>query len=800
MSEAGLMASRALRAAALAAAGCGALAAAAASAIELWDGRVEVHGFYETRLAFGMEDFDASNEVDMYGFLNVLDVEVEAELAPNGWGPFDLVSAFARVEVKYDCVWNHACGLFENVNAFGNHPRQLPHRVQNARRQGVAASQQTFDRRPWWFDDRQRLNPGLFYDVREDDRRAMPINYGYLAGTLFGASPGPDGVLGDMRDIKDGDPFSGLPGDDDAGLYLFERSNDCDSGSWARKDSSPLGRHTRELLWSIDGCDIEPLRWGRNVANPFRDFATFGAAGDVNPVLLAINGPGDDGIPDATALPLRPGSENPAGPRPTGKKWESQGVFVPNHRLREEIRRDSFDHYDQNYSLNELQWSRGASQQQTKELRELYFDLELFENRLWLRAGKQTIVWGKTEIFRNQDQWNPVDIAIGPLAPLEEARIALWALRGVWSFYEVSPFQDVRLEAVVLYDRFEPTDVGRCGEPFVPRIACDKTYGLWAHGEQGAGIAGEIRPEDPWDSFSGIEVGGRIEFRWERFSFALSNYWGYNDSPYASILFQYDRNVDPLTGRPRHTQARGRCTTGNPTLEPDCLAPGNALGDVVEIHSINQSLFAWVCSGTVGIAPSVDPSACAFTLFNSATPFPLGGTFAQVFSSILAGSASGVPRYAAVIGDFPAPPSEIFIAPVLDAAFGAGGTGTLFAPGTPLVSAVNNGANDADEGTPTFQGLDFFLSPEQEALFGCGTFYLTDCDLDGVDFANADASVVVQSFPWFEGTKFNAHWDTTDPTLPQPGTVDAAFNDGPGGGADAPDSRPGDIPTTGVPC
>jgi hypothetical protein len=64
-----------------------------------------------------------------------------------------------------------------------------------------------------------------------------------------------------------------------------------------------------------------------------------------------------------------------------------------------------------------------------------------------------------------------------------------------------------------------------------------------------------------------------------------------------------------------------------------------------------------------------------------------------------------------------------------------------------------------------------------------------------MDLANADASVLLQSFPWFEGTKFNPHWDTADPTLPQPGTVDAAFNDGPGGGADAPDSRPGEVET-----
>ena len=105
------------------------------------------------------------------------------------------------------------------------------------------------------------------------------------------------------------------------------------------------------------------------------------------------------------------------------------------------------------------------------------------------------------------------------------------------------------------------------------------------------------------------------------------------------------------------------------------------------------------------------------------------------------------------------------------------------------------------------------LSTQQEALLGCGDFYFTDCDgtvhegpdgllgtsddttIGGIDLANADSSVLLQSFPWFEGTKFNPFWDTTDASLPQPGTVDAAFNDGLGGGVDAPDSKPGEVET-----
>ena len=104
-----------------------------AGAIEFWDERIQIHGFYETRMSFGYEDFNQKNEIDMYGWLQVLNIEAEAEIAPDGWGPFDMVAAFARVEVKYDCVWNHACGTLQSVDAFGNNPKNLPNRVQIGR-------------------------------------------------------------------------------------------------------------------------------------------------------------------------------------------------------------------------------------------------------------------------------------------------------------------------------------------------------------------------------------------------------------------------------------------------------------------------------------------------------------------------------------------------------------------------------------------------------------------------------------------------------------------------------------------
>ena len=106
-------------------------------------------------------------------------------------------------------------------------------------------------------------------------------------------------------------------------------------------------------------------------------------------------------------------------------------------------------------------------------------------------------MWGKTELFRNQDRWNPQDLALASLPSLEESRIALWMARLVWQFYNIGPLEDVRAELVMTYDQFEPTDIGRCGEPYTPNPACNKTFGLLIHGLTGFGIAGEVRPPIP---------------------------------------------------------------------------------------------------------------------------------------------------------------------------------------------------------------------------------------------------------------------------------------------------------------
>jgi hypothetical protein len=252
----------------------------------------------------------------------------------------------------------------------------------------------------------------------------------------------------------------------------------------------------------------------------------------------------------------------------------AQGVFYPSEGLRRALDDvgGAFDNAFFNFSQSDLAWNRGYAQHYTKEFKEGFLDMEFVDSRLWIRVGKQNIVWGKTELFRTTDQFNPQDLALASLPSLEESRTALWALRGVYSFYDVGPLQDVRLELAANFDHVTPADLGTCGEPFTPDIVCSLTLGYEFHGLTGVGIAGVERPPNPWNDVKGIEFGGRIEFRWDRFSVAITDFYGYQDFPHPEAINFYERNVDTVSGRPliaeglRGTVNSGRCRNGVPVF------------------------------------------------------------------------------------------------------------------------------------------------------------------------------------------------------------------------------------------
>ena len=602
--------------AALSLIGLAAAAATPASALEFWDGKIQVHGFYEARMQFGWRDFPSDQMFTTYGFLHVLNLEIEADIAPDGWGPFDLVAAFSRIEVKYECVYNRACYVpFPNRKTFGDRPRRVPQLYQDGSRTGMVGVGliTDVDLRKYTVVNKRQLAGGIYGSgPRQPDPASPPDNFvpsvfNNVNAALFGAAAGVDGIQGTK---------------DDPGLQVFASPiySECVGGVGKIKASNVKGRGNQTLLVNSSGCDPDRSNGNlRNIPNPFKN-------GERNPTVL----PGDSGF--RLELPFRPGPQHRINQR--SPEWESQGIFRPSPGLRALGRSGELDDPQQTFSVDNLKWNHGASQYPFRELKELYVDVEMFDSRLWVRAGRQTIVWGKTELFRNQDQFNPVDLGLKPLSPLEETRIALWSARGIWSFYEVGPLEDVRLEVAAIFDRFVPNDLGTCGEPWVTATACNVGFGLWVHGLQGSGVAGEVRPPSAWNSWEGIEVGARVEFRYDRFSFAISDFYGYTDTPHLELISQFERNVDPKSGRLREVNSRGRCRNGS---EDACLTPT----EWEEKNPYNQQVFDWICANTVGVAfAALDIPNCAQDLFNAQDTAAIGAPLALGFSNALAGQSA----------------------------------------------------------------------------------------------------------------------------------------------------------------
>jgi hypothetical protein len=596
-----------------------------------------------------------------------------------------------------------------------------------------------------------------------------------------------NGNVSAPRQVNPDDPSSlWFAENDDPAYFYFRGQADCRFGS--RKTPGGANGIASQILGPLNPrCRIDPTGALNRRPNPFN-------SADFNPILVdSLTG---DLVGGGAELPGRPASEIPYLQQ--GQRATSQGIWYPSGSFRRFLRSGNPSIFDQNFSQAELAWNRGGSQQDEKEFKEGYLDMEFFDSRLWVRAGKQNIVWGKTELFRTTDQFNPVDLALASLPSLEEARIALWGVRGVWSFYDVGPLEDVRLEIAANLDDFEPADIGRCGEPFTALVACNKTTALWAHGLFGVALAGEHRPPSWWKDPSGFEYGARLEFRAGRFSFQISDFYGYEDLPYVNRINSFERRVDPNTGRPLKAKATGPCTSGfeasclplasNLSLGPQdpksgevapvpvfgrtdlansgALNPTAGLADqatrqaTLENHASNVQIFATICATSIGFASDTDPQACGQSVFNSQVKVPPtfpplyadptnpaerkgAGTVASLLSNTLAGSTFAsltVRNFFTNGANVPfvrlnQDPCDLYLSNNM------GGCTTIL--GRAPTQAYTAGASLA---------LNEVLTDEQEALLGCGPFWGTDCEADGIDLLNAEASVLMQSFPGIEGS------------------------------------------------
>jgi len=598
-----------------------------AACFEWGDGRAALHGFYRMELRTLSDGFDF-DRFYLSQWAHTLNLELEADLAPEGFGPFDLVGAFARVTARYECVFK-GCAVFNSYEYFGDRATRAP-------------------ARNWTDGVTSGYKAALGGFPQEEVHAGGTELLGYpsspfLSPLLAAGATNVEGTLAPV--IEDRFAYKKIDTSREPGAAQL--------GPWR-----PESR-------------IRPIGVLRTVPNV------------------------------TTPLPMRP--------LITDRGSAPRGLFAPSLALRRI--EDGFGSFDQNFDERDLVWNHGASQDEYA-LMELYMDLEMFDSRLWLRVGKQNIVWGKTELFRTTDQFNPQDIGLSSLPSLEDSRIPLWSLRAVYSLYDVGPLQDVRLEAALNFDDFEPVDLGRCAEPYAPWPVCLKSVGLAAHGILANGMAGEMRPPDPWDSIRGLEVGARIEFRWERFSFALTDFYGYQDAAALRGFYFYERRVDPYTGRPLDVLGRP-------------LTPETAL----DLTPLNRQYFDFACSLTVGIAAEILPAlakSCLLDVVNSDQPILPGlpVTPAEGFGAILAGEGGG--EFVAAILLTGAPDS------------------------TKRLTTLNRDSKDGAGGG--FFGifgasLSEFLTDQQEALLGCGPFYTTNCDVDGLDLFNAEASALIQSFP-----------------------------------------------------
>jgi hypothetical protein len=780
-----------------------------AHGFDFFDGRIQIHGYASTQVRFLSQGFHPSSGYDLSQWYNILNVELEANVLPNGWGPLETLDFYGRVEGRYDCVWTHACHLFGSVDAYGDQAHHLPEYSVNGRRTGVSGSLLTDDTQKYTNLDRE--NYELWQRIYHVDHSTRPLKFEQLPGivSLFGNSTGVNRVF---------EPIGPYYGDDPA-PFMFERTlNDCIFGV-KQVNGGENGQQTNILGPWNPGCHIKANGATRGLPNPFSYL-------DFNPVLAGLDripGTPDDpknpnGFnPSPTvvpygegALPYRPAPFYPSTDQHAPRN-EAQGLYYPSPGLVHALEHDHLGSIEQNFSQNDLAWNHGYSQQETYELKEAYFDMEAAEGRLWLRIGKQTVVWGKTELFRNTDQFNPQDLALSSLPGLEESRIALWSARGTWSFYNVGPLEDLRLELAFNFDHYQPADLGRCGEPYALDVVCGITFGYYAHGLTGAGLAGVQDPPDPWKNLDGLESGARVEFRYGRFSFQISDFYGYDDFPYPKRISTYERNVDPTSGMPRRAGASGPCTTGDSTIQPSCLGRPDAVAldasgqplrmrdwnkdgipddvnndgtpdilsrtspgllgiyyktgelivdpafraDVLANNPQNQTVYALANAGACGAAGiDVDPALCGFTSFNGKEgPAPTISTVAEGASGLLAGSNSAFQS----------------------------GKNNHFLPNVPTMNLAtlhqqpgDNVGVFSDGGAGPFaainQGLGQYLTPQQEALLGCGPFYHTDCDDDGVDFLNAEGSVMIQSWPGIDGTPGTVDTFRTD-VGPQPGTI-----------------------------
>jgi hypothetical protein len=300
---------------------------------------------------------------------------------------------------------------------------------------------------------------------------------------------------------------------DNVGLSKFRNTLKAD----ARKSLGD-GWNVRGIFrGSFDGVyRLNDTQYGNKAGGPIQLGNSGGPvlAGRLPP-FISSNGsvPMGGGIPVAPtgnpAAPLGPGpgpafnlANNPnAGLRVLGDRWNTgnqQGNFalgVPVRPCDVDARgcRDFGGYGDQTRSeLESPEFNNRLD-----FIRELYAD-KTFDlgngKQFFLRAGKQQVVWGRTDLFRVLDVINPIDYSRNSIYDeFEDIRIPMWIVQGNYRMGAGDTLSERNLQVVWNFDKFRPHNFGQCGTPNSPLDAScffRSMVNLWDHG----GTVGNILP------------------------------------------------------------------------------------------------------------------------------------------------------------------------------------------------------------------------------------------------------------------------------------------------------------------
>ncbi|MGE5471598.1 MAG: DUF1302 family protein [Bacteroidota bacterium] len=87
---------------------------------------------------------------------------------------------------------------------------------------------------------------------------------------------------------------------------------------------------------------------------------------------------------------------------------------------------------------------------------------------LFVKVGKQQVVWGRTDLFRVLDVINPVDYSRNNIYDeLSDIRIPMWIAQAEYRMGASDTMQDRNFQIVWNFDKFRANNLGQCGTPNV---------------------------------------------------------------------------------------------------------------------------------------------------------------------------------------------------------------------------------------------------------------------------------------------------------------------------------------------